>query len=278
VFETPDGPPGYFGGLLPAESPAEKLLHAVLRKQVRIFKRLMFFLFRKTFRDAGLASVYREDGSEQVYSDEAILAVGLPELEFSRSYPGHFHFIGALNFTPPIDDERRPHFNEGKKHVLVTLGTHLGHRKDAIAERIREMADRFPGWVFHFSDGTPAAREVVLEPSFHRYPFVSYAEHIGSYDLVVHHGGSGIVWHCLSRGIPAVVMPLDFDQFDYAARLFVAGAARWVMEEADLEREISAAIGDAGLARSAARFARLADETQSRATIRDLLTRLPGII
>jgi UDP:flavonoid glycosyltransferase YjiC (YdhE family) len=145
VFETPDGPPGYFGGLLPAESPAEKLLHAVLRKQVRIFKRLMFFLFRKTFRDAGLASVYREDGSEQVYSDEAILAVGLPELEFSRSYPGHFHFIGALNFTPPIDDERRPHFNEGKKHVMVTLGTHLGHRKDAIAERIREMADRFRG-------------------------------------------------------------------------------------------------------------------------------------
>jgi len=38
-------------------------------------------------------------------------------------------------------------------------------------------------------------------------------------DVVIHHGGAGIMWHCIQKGIPALVYPVDYDQFDHAARI-----------------------------------------------------------
>lgn len=270
VIETPDGPPAYFGGLMPAESVAEKAIHALLRKVTRVFKRVMFFLFRKSFRRAGFESVYREDGSERVYSDEMILGVGLPELEFAREFPEVFRFIGALTFTPTVA-RVAPEFVAGKKHVLVTLGTHLTHRKEALAGRIREMAPRFPDWVFHFSDGVDNGRGREVEGNFHRHPFVSYADHLPGYDLVVHHGGSGVAWHCLAHGIPAVVLPMDFDQFDYASRLSAAGVAIRMEREDELEAAIAVAMSDDRLRERAGYFSELTAERSPGEIVRQLL-------
>jgi UDP:flavonoid glycosyltransferase YjiC (YdhE family) len=40
---------------------------------------------------------------------------------------------------------------------------------------------------------------------------------------VVHHGGAGVMWECLRAGVPQLVLPQDYDQFDHAARLEAAG-------------------------------------------------------
>lgn len=224
VFETPDGPPAYCGGLRPARNDFEAAQHRVLRAGVRVFKHLMFLTFRRTFRAAGLTSVYRADGTERVYSPHLILGLSLPELEFPRTYPERFHLIGPVLFTPPGPDAP-PSFIEQRKHVLISLGTHLAHHKEEAARVVRQLARDHPDWIFHLTDGQAGGGRREIEGNFHRYSFVSYAGQLARYDLVIHHAGTGILFRCLQHGLPAVVLPLDFDQFDYAARLVHAGAA-----------------------------------------------------
>ena len=44
-------------------------------------------------------------------------------------------------------------------------------------------------------------------------------------DYVIHHGGAGIFYQCIIYGKPALILPHDYDQFDYAVRGFEAGVA-----------------------------------------------------
>lgn len=118
----------------------------------------------------------------------------------------------------------------------MTLGSHLGHRKDEIATEIRALAQEYDDWVFHFTDGDSSAVGAEKAGNFHRYPFISYDLYLSRYEVVIHHGGSGILYHCLKHGIPAVVIPIDFDQFDNAARLVWAGVAVCADSVKDLPR------------------------------------------
>ena len=44
-------------------------------------------------------------------------------------------------------------------------------------------------------------------------------------DYVIHHGGAGIFYQCIIYGKPALILPHDYDQFDYAVRGVEAGVA-----------------------------------------------------
>ncbi len=247
VLETPDGPPAYCGGQVPARSAADRIRHDVLRRVTQSFKRLMWWTFRREFRAMGSAGVYREDGSESIYSPHRILALGLPEIEFPATWPSACHFLGPVLFTPPAS-VAPPEFREdGRPHVLVTLGTHLPQAKAAMAARLREIASRHPGLVFHFSRGKEQATSGARLENFLDHPYIPYAEHLPRYDLVVHHAGTGVLHHCLHHGKPAVVLPRDFDQFDYAARLDAAGLAVRIRRAQRLEEAILGALEDQGL-------------------------------
>jgi UDP:flavonoid glycosyltransferase YjiC (YdhE family) len=80
----------------------------------------------------------------------------------------------------------------------------------------------------------------------------------------VHHAGTGIMYHCLRHGKPSVVFPVDYDQFDYAARLIHAGAALRLRSMCDLEATIRSALGSSALPKRcteiAERLARVAAE------------------
>jgi UDP:flavonoid glycosyltransferase YjiC (YdhE family) len=272
VFETADSPPAYFGGLKPARSRVGKLRERALRMLTRWFKRAMFFLFRSAFRQVGLESVYRADGSERVFSSEAILACSVREIEFASAFPAHFYFVGPAFYTPPVAAEP-PQFVAGKKHVLVTLGTHLGHHKDAVANRLRELSRRCPEWIFHFTDGNSAQTGVERDGNFHRHGFISYDDHLARYDLVVHHAGSGVMLQCLMLGRPVVAMPMDFDQFDNAARLEVAGVAL-TANLASLEKRICEAMHDSNLAARCRDFTKTLASYDLAKTIRQMVAEL----
>jgi len=235
VYETPDAPPVYFGGLQPGKGWYGRFRDPVLRLITRVFKRIFFFLFRDDLRQLGLSSVYRADGSERAYSAEKVLVSSVRELEFARIYPEHVHFIGPVPYTPPsVAASAAPEFIPGKKHLLVTLGTHSRQRKDGMAALVQQIAGKAEDWVIHFSNGEPGSTQTGKLANFHRHDFISYSEHLHRYDLVLHHAGTGILLHCLKLGIPAVVFPLDFDQFDNAARLETGGLATWVRESGSL--------------------------------------------
>ena len=55
--------------------------------------------------------------------------------------------------------------------------------------------------------------------------YLPYKEYIPQMDYVIHHGGAGIFYQCIIYGKPALILPHDYDQFDYAVRGVEAGVA-----------------------------------------------------
>lgn len=272
VFETRDGPAAYFGGLSPATSWPGHLRDFALRGLTRLFKRIMFFIFRSSFQKAGLSSVYRADGSERVYSPEKIIASSIAELEFASGYPDHFVFAGPLLYTPPQPRSEQPEFIAGCGHILITLGSHQAHHKDSLAETMRELARMHPGWIFHFTDGDPDSNRVHRDENFHRHGFIRYDELLPRYDLVVHHGGMGVLLHCLTHGIPAIVLPMDFDQFDYAARLADKGLAYRVRSPRQIGEVLPLAVADQIMAHRCRTYRDLIAAYQPGPLIREMVT------
>ncbi|MCW5202064.1 hypothetical protein VU12_03895 [Desulfobulbus sp. US4] len=242
VLECRDGPPAYLGGLQPARSIIERIKNYLGRKLVRVFKRIIFQCYASEIKALGLNRIYREDGSEAIYSSQRILCLTHQGLEFAVNWPPQASLIGPMLYSPPTNS-LQPDFVEGKKYILVTLGTHVDTQKDRVCAAVERIAHKFPDYVFHFTDGHSENQPVRrINDQLYRFSYINYQEHIASYDLVVHHAGTGILYHCLLNGIPSVAYPIDYDQFDYAARLEYHGFSLWLKNIRNLEKALAAAL------------------------------------
>ena len=240
-----EGVPAYLGGLSPRPGLIGRCRDRLGHSLTQLFKRTVHALHRREFAALGFPRVYRPDGTEAVYSSECVLGLSWPELEFPRRWPPAFQLVGPVLYTPPAPDHQPP-FVPGKCHVLVTLGTHLEWLKDQAAGAVRRAAATLPEIIFHFSDGCPEGKDDLCaeQANFRRLAYVPYDRCLPGYDLIVHHAGTGILHRCLHHGKPAVVFPVDFDQFDYAARLTHAGLARRLPTLPDLPATVAAALAD----------------------------------
>lgn len=272
AIEAADGPPAYLGGLARRADLYGRLRDAAGRRLVKAFKRAVFFVYRRQLRALGLPAIYRADGSEAVYSPAKVLALGRAEIEGSRALPAAVELVGPVLYTPPFAGEPPP-FRPGRRHVLISLGTHLGWRKDAVAAAARRAAALLPETEIHFTDGDPASRRQEGESNFRRLGYVSYQRDLARYDLVVHHGGAGVMYHTLAAGLPALVLPTDYDQFDHAARLAEAGVARRLGSPAELPAAIAAALGETPQRATARPFAEILRRAPAAARIRDLVAK-----
>lgn len=252
VIEAPGGPPAYLGGWTPGRNVFGRARDGCAAQAVRGFKRGVHRLHRRALSDLGLNRVYRDDGSEAAYSPDCVLALGLRELEFERRWPDSVRFVGPMLWSPPDRGESPPLARDAPQ-VLATLGTHLGWAKDGLAQRIRDIAQRNPQWRLHFSDGrheTDARTDVgaTTHDALHRHAWVDYPSWIPAMSAVLHHGGAGVMWECLRAGVPALVLPQDYDQFDHAARLDAAGVALRLRHPREIETALRRVLqGDAGL-------------------------------
>lgn len=223
---------------------------------VRGFKRGVHRLHLRALAALGLHQVYRDDGSEAVYSSECILALGLRALEFERRWPASVRFVGPMLWTPPSPASHSPAApaalsrGEHAPQVLATLGTHLGWAKDALATHLADIAGRHPHWRLHFSDGRYAADGPLgpAQSALQRHAWIDYPSWIPAMSAVLHHGGAGVMWECLRAGVPALVLPRDYDQFDHAARLEAAGVAVRIRHPREIEPMLERVLcGEAGL-------------------------------
>lgn len=263
VLETPDGPPAYFGGLPMARSAIGRCRDACGRRLVGFFKRSIFRMHRRSLQSAGMSKPYRTDGSEAAYSAEKILALALPELEFPRQWPRAVQFLGPMLYTPPTRSVE-PEFREGYRHVLISLGTHLAWHKDEFAKRMLQVANALPEVMFHFSDAAPEAPYIRSRGNFQRLPFVDYTRWLSRYDLVIHHGGAGIMYHCIAHAKPSLVYPLDYDQFDHAVRLVHSNLAVRVDQSSNLAEVLSRALSDAKLTQRCREFQSILERSAAK--------------
>lgn len=223
VYESNSGVNAYFGGVKQMDGVLGELRDWIHRKITRTFKRGIFSLFKKEFAQLGITSPYHKDGSEVIYSPIKVFALGMKEIEFKRNCRSNFQLVGPVLFTPPTC-QQEPIFEEGKKHILITIGTHLWFYKEKMIHQILQTSIELRDIIFHFSYGDKNGNNREINDNFHKYSFVSYDTYMEKYSLVVHHCGTGIMYECIRHGIPSITYPIDYDQFDNSARLEVAGA------------------------------------------------------
>ncbi|HEX2831511.1 MAG TPA: glycosyltransferase [Thermoanaerobaculia bacterium] len=222
ALESRSGTPSYLGGWIPSNTLFARTRDAIGRTIIRTFKRGVGLVFRDELRALGLRGVYRDDGSEAAYSDECILGLGMRELEFERDWPACFAFVGPLTAAPPFEHVV-PEFDKTKRTILVTLGTHLPWARANAMALLERVAKELDDCVFHFAHGKPGARTSERRDNVVHYGFLPYDRYLHHYDAAIVHGGTGITYACIEAGVPMLVWPHDYDQFDHAARIVHRG-------------------------------------------------------
>lgn len=247
ALETRTGPPSYLGGWRPRNDGFGRFRDWCGRRLVRSFKTTIAFAFSRQLRELSIAGLYRADGSEVLYSDERILGYGMEEFEFSKDWPSCFEFIGPLTGSPPIGHSV-PEFTEGRKTVLVTMGTHLPWVRENVASLFEKVASLLPDWEFHISGGRPGYGGATAGGNLSYYDYVPYDRFLDRYDVAVIHGGTGITYACIQAGVPMLVWPQDYDQFDHAARIVEHGLGnRMSPQAAAIADSLKGMAGDCSL-------------------------------
>jgi len=155
---------------------------------------------------------------DDTFSPRAQLSQMVPGLDFPRAaLPAGFHYVGPLRLSPPPPSAPR-------RLVFASLGTLQGHRA-ALFHDIARAAQACAADLGIAHGGRLAARQAAALPGRPVVrDFVPQAEVLAQAAALVGHGGMNTVMDALAAGVPAVLVPLAFEQAAIAARVVRAGA------------------------------------------------------
>lgn len=228
VLETTDGPPCLIGGMGSPKNAWESVVQFLGRKATRLVKRIVSFSFRDRLKRYNFR-LYNQLDQETIYSPYSILGIGMKEVELKKGFPEHYCWVGPFGASVeavedyPLDLSAFPN----RKKVLVTCGTQLAWAKDNLIYQTKQLAKVHPDFHFFVTRGVggqPFKCENLME-NLSVVSYLPYKEYIPQMDYVIHHGGAGIFYQCIIYGKPALILPHDYDQFDYAVRGVEAGVA-----------------------------------------------------
>ena len=228
VLETTDGPPCLIGGMGSPKNGWEASIQYVGRKATRLVKRIVSFLLRDRLKRYNFR-LYNQLDQETIYSPYSILGIGMKEVELKKGFPKHYKWVGPSGASVeagedyPLDLSVFPN----RKKVLVTCGTQLAWAKDNLIFQAKQLVKAHPNFHFFVTRGVggePFQCENLME-NLSLVSYLPYKEYIPQMDYVIHHGGAGIFYQCIIYGKPALILPHDYDQFDYAVRGVEAGVA-----------------------------------------------------
>ena len=226
AIENKTTTPAYVGGLYPRNNFFFKLRDKLARSLVRNFKKLVCFILRKQLKELNF-TLYNEKGEENIYSPYSILGLGMKELEFRDDFPSQFSWAGPCCSSLFQDSVKFINNENFEKTIFLTNGTHLKWAKKLIINIARELSQKYPQYLFVVSLGSYLEREkeIIKENNLHIYHYLDYDEILPKVDYVIHHGGAGILYSCIKYNKPAVIIPHDYDQFDYGVRADLAEIA-----------------------------------------------------
>ena len=228
VLETTDGPPCLIGGMGSPKNGWQVSVQFLGRTATRLVKRIVSFLLRDRLKRYHF-KLYNQTGHETIYSPYSILGIGMKEVELKKGFPKHYKWVGPSGASVeagkdyPLDLSSFPN----QKKVLVTCGTQLAWAKENLIYQAKQLAKAHPDCHFFVTRGVGG--EVFqcenLMENLSVVSYLPYKEYIPQMDYVIHHGGAGIFYQCIIYGKPALILPHDYDQFDYAVRGVEAGVA-----------------------------------------------------
>jgi UDP:flavonoid glycosyltransferase YjiC (YdhE family) len=212
------GTPAFCGGWSPPRGWPGRLRDGLGRLGHRALREAVFALVRRQL-PAELRRPFRADGCEAIYSPHAILGLGMAELEFPRTWPPAFEMIGPLASAPTLDPGLD--LPQATRRIFATLGTHLPWARARWRAGLEDLARVRPDWLIVASEGRMEGDGTARDasPNLRLVPRLCYARDLPLFDAVIHHGGTGIAYSAIAAGLPSLVVPHDFDQFDMAARI-----------------------------------------------------------
>ena len=242
AIETTEGPPCFFGGMGTPRNSWQVSVQFLGRKATRLVKRIVSFSFRDRLKRYNF-KLYNQLGHETIYSPYSILGIGMKEVELKKGFPEHYKWVGPSGASVEAGEDYPldlSPFMERKK-VLMTCGTQLAWAKENLIYQATQLAKAHPDCHFFVTRGVggEAFQCENLMENLSVVSYLPYKEYIPQMDYVIHHGGAGIFYQCIIYGKPALILPHDYDQFDYAVRGVEAGVAFTA------KRDNSKAIGQA---------------------------------
>ena len=242
AIESRTTTPAYLGGWKPHQGIFYKWRDAMGRQFIRLAKKVGLALVKKNLDTLEDFKLYREDGTEAIYSPYSILALGMKELEFRDDFPSQLKWVGyrCLSFDRLPQDQRQ-YFTSSKKRVLVTCGTHLKWEKERMVELAKLLSQEYPDYVFYVTLGDSAGLEHtprILSENLLIFEYLPSSAVLEQMDFAIHHAGAGILMGCIEQGIPSLILPQDYDQFDNAVRaeLFQVGLVSRKKTESEVLR------------------------------------------
>ena len=242
AIESRTTTPAYLGGWKPHQGIFYKWRDALGRKVIRLAKKVGFALVKKNLDTLEGFKLYREDGTEAIYSPYSILALGMKELEFRDDFPSQLKWVGyrCLSFDR-LPQEQKQYFTSSNKRVFVTSGTHLKWEKERMVEYAKLLSQEYPDYVFYVTLGDPSGIEnppSMLSENLLIFDYLPYSDVLDQMDFAIHHAGAGIMMGCIDLGIPSLILPQDYDQFDNAVRaeLFQIGLVSRKKTESEVLR------------------------------------------
>ena len=228
AIETTEGPPCFFGGMGTPQNSWQVLAQFLGRKTTRVGKRIVSLLLRDRLRRYHF-KVYNQKGQETIYSPYSILGVGMKEVELKKGFPEHYRWVGPFGASVEAVEDYPLDLSlfAGRKKVLVSCGTQLEWARENLLYQAKQLANAHPDCHFFVTrglGGQPFKCEDLME-NLSLVSYLPYKEYIPQMDYVIHHGGAGIFYQCIIYGKPALILPHDYDQFDYAVRGVEAGVA-----------------------------------------------------
>lgn len=227
-LHTRGGTPAFCGGWTPPRGWSGRLRDRLGRLGHHLLREAVFAALRRQL-PRELRRPFRADGTEAIYSPTAILGFGMEELEFPRPWPPAFEMIGPLAAAPSLDPplDLPPDFSTARRRIFATLGTHLPWARARWQAGLEDLARARPDWLIFASEGrmgadpAPSTRACQggTPPNLRLIPRLCYTRDLPRFDAVIHHGGTGITYSAVCAGLPSLVIPHDFDQFDMAARI-----------------------------------------------------------
>ena len=228
AIETTDGPPCFFGGLGSPKNGWQVSVQFLGRKATRLVKRIVSFLLRDRLKRYNFR-LYNQLDQETIYSPYSILGIGMKEVELKKGFPKHYKWVGPSGASVEAGEDYPLDLSPfmDRKKVLVTCGTQLAWAKENLIYQATQLAKAHPDFHFFVTRGVggePFQCENLME-NLSLVSYLPYKEYIPQMDYVIHHGGAGIFYQCIIYGKPALILPHDYDQFDYAVRGVEAGVA-----------------------------------------------------
>lgn len=228
AIETTDGPPCFFGGWTNEPRFWIQWRNKCGRSITKMIKRIVVFFLRKKVARYHF-SLYNEKEHETVYSPYSILSLGMKELELKSGFPEHFVWAGPCcnSFENSLPDWKVLHHST-KKKVLISCGTQLPWGKEQLIVIGKDLGVHYPDYHFIVTLGSGDKMNeppVSVSENVTVMQYVPYSHYFPQMDYIIHHGGAGVFYNCIRYAKPALILPHDYDQADYAARGVAAGVA-----------------------------------------------------